>query len=88
MRQILGVCSAPRPRGVGNGFPVRTMLSHRDQGEHISPFIMLDYAGPAKFEPTTASSDAKLLILSGEQRRAAGECYQQAANETIMTGRQ
>lgn len=54
MRQILGVYSAPRPHWVGDGFPVRTMLSHHDQGAHISPFIMLDYAGPAKFEPTTA----------------------------------
>lgn len=53
MRQILGIYSAPRPHWVGDGFPVRTMLSHHDQGEHISPFIMLDYAGPAKFEPTT-----------------------------------
>jgi redox-sensitive bicupin YhaK (pirin superfamily) len=52
MRQILGIYSAARPHWVGDGFPVRTMLSHRDQGEHISPFIMLDYAGPAKFEPT------------------------------------
>lgn len=53
MRQILGIYSAPRPHWVGDGFPVRTMLSHHDQGAHISPFIMLDYAGPAKFEPTT-----------------------------------
>lgn len=53
MRQILGIHSAPRPHWVGDGFPVRTMLSHHDQGGHISPFIMLDYAGPAAFEPTT-----------------------------------
>jgi len=52
MRQILGIYSAPRPHWVGDGFPVRTMLSHHDQGAHISPFVMLDYAGPAKFEPT------------------------------------
>lgn len=54
MRQILGVYSAPQPHWVGDGFPVRTMLSHQDQGQHVSPFIMLDYAGPTKFEPTTA----------------------------------
>lgn len=53
MRQILGIHGAPAPHWVGDGFPVRTMLSHHDQGAHISPFIMLDYAGPAKFEPTT-----------------------------------
>lgn len=53
MRQILGIYSAPRQHWVGDGFPVRTLLSHHDQCQHISPFIMLDYAGPAKFEPTT-----------------------------------
>ncbi len=54
MRQILGTYSAPRQHWVGDGFPVRTLLSHHDQGSHISPFIMLDYAGPARFEPTAA----------------------------------
>ncbi len=54
MRQILGVYSAPDSHWVGDGFPVRTMLSHHDQGAHVSPFIMLDYAGPATFTPTTA----------------------------------
>ncbi|ASJ76037.1 pirin family protein [Granulosicoccus antarcticus] len=54
MRQILGIHSAPGQHWVGDGFPVRTMLSHHDQGQHISPFIMLDYAGPASFEPTSA----------------------------------
>lgn len=54
MRQILGIYSAPRPHWVGDGFPVRSMLSHHDQGAHVSPFIMLDYAGPTTFAPTTA----------------------------------
>ena len=53
MRQVLGTFSAPRQHWVGDGFPVRSMLSHRAQGQHISPFIMLDYAGPTKFTPTT-----------------------------------
>jgi redox-sensitive bicupin YhaK (pirin superfamily) len=53
MRQVLGTFSAPRQHWVGDGFPVRSMLSHRTQGQHISPFIMLDYAGPTKFTPTT-----------------------------------
>lgn len=54
MRDILGVYSAPRPHWVGDGFHVRTMLSHHDQGAHVSPFIMLDYAGPTTFPPTKA----------------------------------
>lgn len=53
MRKILGVYSAPRQHWVGDGFPVRSMLSHHAQGEHISPFILLDYAGPTKFSPTS-----------------------------------
>ncbi|MBR2537378.1 MAG: pirin family protein [Hyphomicrobium sp.] len=53
MRQILGIYSAPRQHWVGDGFPVRTLLSHHAQGQHISPFIMLDYAGPATFPPTS-----------------------------------
>lgn len=53
MRQVLGTYSAPRQHWVGDGFPVRSMLSHASQGAHISPFILLDYAGPTKFAPTT-----------------------------------
>ncbi|KWT65286.1 pirin family protein [Hyphomicrobium sulfonivorans] len=53
MRKILGIYSAPRQHWVGDGFPVRTVVSHRDQGQHVSPFIMMDYAGPAVFSPTT-----------------------------------
>ena len=45
MRKILGVYSAPRQHWVGDGFPVRTLLSHHDQGRQVSPFILLDYDG-------------------------------------------
>jgi hypothetical protein len=37
---------------VGNGFPVRTLFSHESHGERISPFLLLDYAGPAEFAPS------------------------------------
>ncbi len=53
MRQVLGTYSTPRQHWVGDGFPVRSMLSHDSQGQHISPFILLDYAGPTTFTPTT-----------------------------------
>lgn len=36
---------------VGDGFPVNTMFSYNTHGTEISPFLMLDYAGPAEFEP-------------------------------------
>lgn len=52
MRQILGVYGASHGHWVGDGFPVRTMFSHATHGKHVSPFLMLDYAGPAEFTPT------------------------------------
>lgn len=52
MKKILGVYSAPRPHWVGDGFPVRSMFSYQNQSEQLSPFLLLDYAGPAEFDPT------------------------------------
>ena len=53
MKHILGIYTAPRGHWVGDGFPVRTMFSYDQMGKHISPFLLLDYAGPAEFTPTT-----------------------------------
>ncbi len=39
---------------VGDGFPVRNIFSYTDIAEEISPFLMMDYAGPHQFEPTEA----------------------------------
>jgi quercetin 2,3-dioxygenase len=36
---------------VGDGFPVRSLISYHAQGSAISPFLLLDYAGPHVFEP-------------------------------------
>ena len=43
------------PRGqhwVGDGFPVRQMFGYNDLGQSISPFLLLDYAGPMEFSAT------------------------------------
>lgn len=37
---------------VGDGFPVRTLFAYPDLGQVVSPFLMLDYAGPMDFPPT------------------------------------
>lgn len=37
---------------VGNGFPVRTLFSYPNLGPVLSPFLLLDYAGPREFPPT------------------------------------
>ncbi|WP_171962352.1 pirin family protein [Bordetella trematum] len=51
MKKILGVYSAPRPHWVGDGFPVRSLFSYNGHGRQLSPFLLLDYAGPAEFTP-------------------------------------
>jgi redox-sensitive bicupin YhaK (pirin superfamily) len=38
---------------VGNGFPVRSLFSYPTLGPVLSPFLLLDYAGPMEFAPTT-----------------------------------
>lgn len=52
MKKILGTYSAPRPHWVGDGFPVRSMFSYSGFGKQLSPFLLLDYAGPADFAPS------------------------------------
>jgi redox-sensitive bicupin YhaK (pirin superfamily) len=37
---------------VGNGFPVRTLFAYPNLGSALSPFLLLDYAGPMQFPPT------------------------------------
>ena len=51
-KQVMQVRGARGGHWVGDGFPVRTLFSYNELGEELSPFLMLDYAGPAKFEPT------------------------------------
>lgn len=53
MKKILGVYSAPRPHWVGDGFPVRSLFSYSSHGKQLSPFLLLDYAGPANFTPSS-----------------------------------
>lgn len=53
MKKVLGVYSAPTGHWVGDGFPVRSLFSYDSHGEHLSPFLLLDYAGPAPFKPAS-----------------------------------
>ena len=38
---------------VGDGFPVQSIFSYSDIAEDMSPFLLMDYAGPADFPATT-----------------------------------
>jgi len=49
MKKIDGLYSAPRGHWVGDGFPVRSLFSYNSTPEKMSPFLLLDYAGPAEF---------------------------------------
>lgn len=60
MKTIIGIYTSPQGHWVGDGFPVRTLFSYDGLGKHISPFLLLDHAGPANFTPT-------------EQRRGVGQ---------------
>ncbi|MFW3894663.1 pirin family protein [Pseudomonas bharatica] len=54
MKKIQGVYQAPPAHWVGDGFPVRSLFSYDNLARHISPFLLLDYAGPQHFSPTSA----------------------------------
>ncbi|EBU4615773.1 pirin family protein [Salmonella enterica] len=60
MKQITGVYTAPRPHWVGDGFPVRSLFSYQSHTQQLSPFLLLDYAGPHTFTP-------------GNEKRGVGE---------------
>lgn len=51
MKNVLGRYSNPHGHWVGDGFPVRSLFSYDTLGRHISPFLLLDFAGPHYFEP-------------------------------------
>jgi redox-sensitive bicupin YhaK (pirin superfamily) len=51
MKQLIGIYRSPRGHWVGDGFPVRTMFSYDRLGRAVSPFLLLDYAGPLDFAP-------------------------------------
>lgn len=52
MKRVFSIHKKPSVHWVGDGFPVRTIFSYQSLGPHISPFLLLDYAGPTAFSPT------------------------------------
>lgn len=55
MKKITGVYSAPRAHWVGDGFPVRSLFSYNTHGVELSPFLLLDHAGPYDFPAAQTS---------------------------------
>jgi quercetin 2,3-dioxygenase len=53
VKKLRGIQRSVDRHWVGNGFPVRTLFAYPNEGELLSPFLLLDYAGPTEFSPTT-----------------------------------
>jgi len=49
MKQLHRITRTDDSHWVGDGFPVRTLFSYNTPDAEVSPFLMLDYAGPADF---------------------------------------
>jgi quercetin 2,3-dioxygenase len=59
LKPVSAVHKPPEGHWVGDGFPVRTIFSY-DNAAPVSPFLLMDYAGPYEFPPA-------------EKRRGVGE---------------
>lgn len=53
MKQLAFIKRSNGSHWVGDGFPVKSIFSYSDIAEEMSPFLLMDYAGPADFPPTT-----------------------------------
>ena len=52
MKQLSFIQRNNQRHWVGDGFPVRSVFSYNDRGVELSPFLLLDYAGPTTFPPS------------------------------------
>ncbi len=53
MKQLAFIKRSNGRHWVGDGFPVQSIFSYSDIAEEMSPFLLMDYAGPTDF-PVTA----------------------------------
>ncbi len=52
MKKLSFIQRSTESHWVGDGFPVRSIFSYNDLSAEMSPFLLLDYAGPANFPPS------------------------------------
>lgn len=53
MKKLSFIQSQDQRHWVGDGFPVRSIFSYNDLSAEMSPFLLLDYAGPTTFPPSS-----------------------------------
>lgn len=51
MKKIIKILKNRAPHWVGDGFPVKSLMAYHQLGAAISPFLLLDHAGPHTFDP-------------------------------------
>jgi quercetin 2,3-dioxygenase len=51
MKRVRSIHAGGERHWVGDGFPVHTVFSYQELGRELTPFLLLDHAGPADFEP-------------------------------------
>ncbi len=51
MKKVVAIQGNAHGHWVGDGFPVRTLFSYQTHAQLLSPFLMLDHAGPQAFAP-------------------------------------
>ncbi|WP_211331138.1 pirin family protein [Marinimicrobium koreense] len=52
MKKVIERITSGPGHWVGDGFPVRSLFSYSSHPKTLSPFLLLDYAGPRGFSPT------------------------------------
>ena len=70
---------------VGDGFPVRSIFSYNDLGKEMSPFLLLDYAGPENFPPSEQRRGRSRLSITARSsiatpRAGAASCAPAMSN--------
>ena len=51
-KKVTGIFGSGSTHWVGDGFPVRNLFPSNGVQDAVNPFLMLDYAGPKRFEPS------------------------------------
>lgn len=51
-KKVEAILPSPPTHWVGDGFPVSSVFSPQSVRSRLSPYILMDYAGPARFEPS------------------------------------
>jgi redox-sensitive bicupin YhaK (pirin superfamily) len=52
VKSVVDILRSSDGHWVGDGFPVRSLFSYNGDTRAISPFLLLDYAGPHMFDPS------------------------------------